>query len=82
MIAGDSPAALFVRQRLYEACDFRPELGHAPFHEAPDRCVVDSAIRVSQLVSEGDDRAASVMLAASSGWSCRATRSASPTISN
>src|SRR5947207_14687199 len=37
--------------------DFRPELGHSPLQEAPYRCMIDSAIGVSQLVSEGNDRA-------------------------
>lgn len=53
----NSTGALLVCQRRQEACDFRPELGYAPFQETPDGRVVDGALCVSQLVSEGDNRA-------------------------
>jgi PadR family transcriptional regulator PadR len=58
MIAGNlRRLLLFVCQPRQEANDFRPELRYAPFQQTPDRRVVNSAVRVSQLVSEGDDRA-------------------------
>ena len=57
MIAVDLPAALFVRHGLQEASNFRPEQRHTPFQETPNRRVVNSAVCMSQLVSEGDDRA-------------------------
>ena len=40
-----------------DATDLRPELRYSPFQQTPDRRMVDGAVRVSELVPEGDDRA-------------------------
>ena len=65
-----------------QALDFCLELRYSPLQKAPDRRIVDSAIRVSQLVSECDDRARVGDAVDQLRLVLRAARRASPAIWN